>query len=102
MTKQKSDEKLIKYLQEHLKYERKMIGYTYQELFSKNHETLLSKGLRWCAMFESFGVHARNLYEFFMHRGDFGAHHYISGHKKPKSKGSPAITNFGADIDSCT
>lgn len=80
MAKQKSDEDLKAYLAEHLKYERDMLRFTYSMLFQMD-------GLRWCAMFESFGLHARNLYDFLRHEGQAGntirADDYVQGRSKP-------------------
>lgn len=68
------------YLKEHIKYEREMLRFTYDMLFS-------SDGKRWCAMFESFGLHARNLYDFLRNEGGAGttfrAVDYARDHKKP-------------------
>ena len=84
MAKQKCDEDLNIYLNEHLKYERKMLGFTYKKLFVTDEQT-------WCAMFESFGVHARNLYDFLRHEGKpqttIRADDYIPGRKKPDASG---------------
>ena len=81
MAKQKSPEDLKAYLAEHLTYERDMLRFTYSMLFQMN-------GLRWCAMFESFGLHARNLYDFLRHEGQAGntvrACDFVEGHKKPQ------------------
>lgn len=49
---------LIQYLGEHLAYERLMLGFTFRRI----HEP--AEQLAWNAMFESFGVHVRNLYGF--------------------------------------
>ena len=76
---QKSSEELVAYLREHLKYERDMLRFTYGMLFQ-------TEGYRWCAMFESFGVHARNLYDFLRHEGKFNtfrADNYVPGRSRP-------------------
>lgn len=62
MAKQKTESDLVAYLEEHLKYEREMLRFTFEMLFQTD-------GRRWCAMFESFGIHARNLYDFLRHEG---------------------------------
>ncbi len=84
MAKQKSDEDLNKYLKDHLKYEREMLGFTYKNLF-------VADELTWCAMFECFGIHSRNLYDFLRHEGKpqttIRADDYIPGRKKPDALG---------------
>jgi hypothetical protein len=78
MARTKSSGDLEAYLREHLKYERDMLRHTYSRLTEM-------KGLDWCAMFESFGVHARNLYDFLRNEGSasstFRAVDYIAGYK---------------------
>lgn len=78
--KAKAEAELIEYLTNHLAYERKMLGFTFKMLFQ-------SDGLRWCAFFESFGLHARNLYDFLRHEGKKGntirADDYLVGRKRP-------------------
>jgi len=74
---------LEKYLTEHLKYERDMLRHTYGRLTEMS-------GMDWCAMFEAFGVHARNLYDFLRNEGSasstFRAVDYVLGYKgKPHS-----------------
>lgn len=79
MARPKSEEDLQAYLKDHLKYERDMLGFTFGMLSQ-------SAGLRWCAMFESFGVHARNLYDFLRHEGrgnTIRADDYVPGRQKP-------------------
>ena len=80
MAKPKSDEVLGAYLKEHLKYERDMLRFTYGMLFKTDND-------RWCAMFESFGIHARNLYDFLRHEGNKAntvrADDYVPGRSKP-------------------
>jgi|GEM_PF-1293164 len=90
MARQKPDEDLVAYLKEHLKYERDMLRFTYAMLFEMD-------GCRWCAMFESFGVHARNLYDFLRHEGGatntVRADDYVPGRKKP------AASNVGGKLN---
>lgn len=62
LAKQKLEADLVTFLTEHLRYEREMLRFTYKMLFQMG-------GRRWCAMFESFGIHARNLYDFLRHEG---------------------------------
>jgi hypothetical protein len=80
VAKLKSDKVLGAYLKEHLKYERDMLRFTYGMLFQTDQ-------FRWCAMFESFGIHARNLYDFLRHEGDKAntvrADDYVPGRSKP-------------------
>jgi hypothetical protein len=77
-----SKQDLERYLSEHLAYERKMLGHTYEKLS-------LPLSLDWCAYFESFGIHARNIYHFLRHDGTknttIRADHYVPQHKKPES-----------------
>lgn len=78
--KDKSEAELVEYLTNHLAYERKMLGFTFKMLSEAD-------GLRWSAFFESFGLHARNLYDFLRHEGKRGntirADDYLSGRKRP-------------------
>jgi len=59
----KAEGELINYLAEHVRYEREMLSLT----FSKIHTT--APGYEWNAFYESFGIHARNLYDFFRNSG---------------------------------
>jgi hypothetical protein len=67
----------LAYLEEHLKYEHDMLGYTFRRV----HE--LTSGPEWNAAFESFCVHARNLENFFRHSDEIDASEFDPGHKKP-------------------
>jgi len=77
------EEDLIAYLNEHIRYEREMLGYYFKEM----HET--SPGLRWNMVFESFCIHARNLYDFLRHEGgkttSIRADSYVPGRAKPNA-----------------
>lgn len=90
MAKHKSNEDLESYLREHLKYERDMLRFTYDMLFQ-------AKGYRWCAFFESFGLHARNLYDFLRHEGNAAntvrADDYVKGRKKPDASNIDVTMN---------
>lgn len=67
----------IRYLREHLAYEREMLKYT----FARLHDT--QPGIAWNVVYESFGIHARNLYDFFRNEGKkgntFRADYYVEG-----------------------
>ncbi len=71
----------LAYLTEHLAYERQMLGYT----FARLHDT--EPGLAWNAVYESFSIHARNIYDFLRHEGgnktNFRADQFVVGHRKP-------------------
>jgi hypothetical protein len=73
----KPDPDLIEYLDDHLKYERNMLRFTFDMLFKSGEK-------RWCAFFESFGVHARNLYIFLRNSADYRSYvradDYVPGH----------------------
>ena len=62
MTMATSDGEKIEYLTKHLAYERQMLGYTFSQLHSQGNQ------LAWNAHFESFCIHARNLYCFLNNR----------------------------------
>jgi hypothetical protein len=71
-----SQQKLSDYLPNHLLYELLMLRFTVMRLRG-NQDQLL-----WNALYESFGVHARNLYDFLRNDGDsrnFKASDYIVG-----------------------
>jgi hypothetical protein len=71
----------IKFLREHLAYERQMLGYSFREIHSEIDQ------LRWNALFESFSVHARNLYDFLRSDGGARSLHaddYVRAHKAPE------------------
>lgn len=55
---------MIRYLADHVAYECEMLRHTYTRL----HDT--APGLDWNVIYESFGIHARNLYDFFRNEGN--------------------------------
>ncbi len=72
---------MLRYLREHVAYERTMLGYTYARL----HDT--APGIAWNVVYESFGIHARNLYDFLRNDGNnttFRADDYIASWPKAK------------------
>jgi hypothetical protein len=73
--KSPSQAQLLEYLVEHLAYEREMLGYTYGAIHAPKER------LPWNAHFESFSVHARNLYRFLRSKEDgntsIRANHYV-------------------------
>jgi len=54
----KTDVAKMEYMEEHIPYELLMLRHTYQQMKSSNNQ------LDWNAFFESFCLHARNLYKF--------------------------------------
>jgi hypothetical protein len=75
-----SQAELESYLTEHLSYEREMLGFAFRQI-QREPEQLV-----WNAYFESFGIHARNLYQFL--RSTEGprsvtADDYLPGWKQP-------------------
>lgn len=80
------------YLEEHLVYERTMLAYTFERL----HDA--PPGPSWNMVYESFGIHARNLYQFLRNaegaRSDFRAHDYVQNLPTPAAFG-----NFNTDIN---
>lgn len=92
MTKEKHTSDLKAYLEEHLAYERRMLTFTFEMLFQTD-------GPRWCAVFESFGIHARNLYDFLRHEGKatttIRAVDYVPNRKK-----SEALATIDAKMNS--
>lgn len=92
MAKEKSTSDLMAYLNEHLAYERRMLRFTFKMLFETD-------GPRWCAMFESFGVHARNLYDFLRHEGK-GATNIRAVDYVPNRKKSEALATIDAKMNS--
>lgn len=76
-----SDDGRLAYLKEHVAYERRMLGYTFGMLSST------APGDAWNAIYESFGIHARNLYDFLRNGGKpqttFRADDYVPSRKMP-------------------
>jgi hypothetical protein len=73
-----SKQELTEYLTDHLAYERDMLAFTFSEIQKPHPQE------HWNALIESFGVHARNLYDFL--RSDSGsrnvhANDYVANHK---------------------
>jgi hypothetical protein len=83
MAKEKNEAEMLRYLEEHVAYERTMLGYTYARL----HDT--APGVGWNVVYESFGIHARNLYDFFRNEGKtqtpFRADDYVDSWPKPNA-----------------
>ena len=81
MPKHNNETEISKFLQEHITYERIMLGHTYIKI----HSAICQ--LDWNAYYESFCVHARNLYDFLRNEGSnntFFAGKYVSGWQKPQ------------------
>ncbi len=83
MAKEKNEAEMLRYLEEHVAYERTMLGYTYARL----HDT--APGVGWNVVYESFGIHARNLYDFLRNEGKtqttFRADDYVDSWPKPNA-----------------
>ena len=81
MATEEGDPEMLQYLKEHVAYERTMLGYTYARL----HDT--APGIAWYVVYESFGIHARNLYDFLRNKGNnttFCAADYVPSWTKAK------------------
>lgn len=84
-------DELLAFLTEHLAYERTMLLYAYSRLATTH-------GLEWCATFECFALHARNIYDFLQNKGGntaFDAGDYIAGFK---GKSPPNITRLNESV----
>ncbi len=80
---------LDEYLNDHLPYEQMMLKYTFERVSSGE-----LRQLEWNAHFESFSVHARNLYQFLTNGdADIKAHHYVPAGFR-SSKTSETIRTF--------
>jgi hypothetical protein len=83
MAKDRKEAGMLQYRKEHVAYERTMLGYTYARL----HDT--APGMGWNVVYESFGIHARNLYDFLRKEGKtqttFRADDYVKNWPKPKA-----------------
>ena len=77
----KDEAGLRAYLEDHVRYERVMLAHAFRAM----HAT--PEGAGWNMAFESFCVHARNLYDFLRHDGKkantFRADDYVAGRSKP-------------------
>jgi hypothetical protein len=72
---------LMEYLSDHLAYEREMLGFNFQQIH------VVDSRQHWCAHFEAFCVHARNLYDFLRLDGggtNFKADNYLRDYKSPR------------------
>jgi len=78
MATEKKEAEMLRYLREHVTYERTMLGFTYDTV----------PGVAWSVVYESFDIHARNLYDFFRNEGKtqttFRAADYVDSWPKPK------------------
>ena len=76
-----SVEEKLAFLRDHLAYEREMLGHAFSQLHA------LPAGLAWNANYESFAVHARNLYDFLRNDGkqkNFKAFQFVPDWAPPK------------------
>lgn len=84
MAKEKDVQDLCNYLEDHVQYERWMLGQTFQAM----HVT--PEGPAWNMVFEAFCLHARNLYDFLRHEGKrantYRADDYVPGRTKPNAE----------------
>jgi hypothetical protein len=91
-----TDEK-IAFLTEHLSYEVVMLRYTHTQLARDIHHQL-----QWNALFESFALHASNLYDFFTNDKDarnFKARDFaISFQAKQKEKVRGTINSINSQV----
>lgn len=80
-TAKDTTDKLLGYLDDHIRYEWDMLRYS----FTRLHRT--PPGPEWNIVFEAYCVHARNLYDFLRHEGKtqttFRADDFVSGRSKP-------------------
>jgi len=59
-----TDQEKLSYLDEHISYQVIMLNYTFMRITTFKPSTQ-EEELDWNALLESFGVHARNLIDFF-------------------------------------
>ncbi len=74
------DAEKLAFLRDHLAYERQMLGYAYAQMHA------MGAGLAWNVHYESFAVHARNLYDFLRNdtrSGNYNAYHFVPDWKPP-------------------
>ncbi len=92
-------EKKEQFLNEHLKYEHDMLEYSLSKLYCEGDQ------LGWNAFFESFAIHARNLYDFLRNEGksnNYRASDFAENYKKPDhniefNKLDPSVFHLGKD-----
>lgn len=81
MTKDKTEQGKLRYLSEHLSYERDMLCYTYDRLHK------VSEGFEWNVLYESFCIHARNICNFLRNKEDsrnaYCPNDYVPNWSKP-------------------
>ena len=88
-------EDLERYLDDHLPYERMMLEYTFRKI------SVGQSQCDWNAYYESFAVHARNLYEFLTNGdGNAKAHEFVPDFKakKDQSVTVPIFSKLGAQV----
>jgi hypothetical protein len=72
-------DQMIAYLDDHLPYERMMLEYTFGKISAEQ------STCDWNAYYESFAVHARNLYKFLGNEDDVRACDFVPGFSAAKS-----------------
>lgn len=72
-------DQLAAWLQEHLSYELLMLRLTYSKL------SQVADQADWNAFYESFAVHARNLYYFLTNEEELQARHFVTDYKAVKT-----------------
>lgn len=84
-----SREELASYLDEHLPYERMMLDYTFGKITTQQSQC------DWNAYYESFVIHARNLYNFLTNNDGTNAkaHEFVFNFKARKSTGTISISS---------
>ena len=85
-----SQEKSIEHLEDHLPYELLMLRHTYERMNTPRYP------LDWNAHYESFAVHARNLFDFLTNRAtanNFKASHFSTAFKVTKNDEVQRIIN---------
>jgi hypothetical protein len=74
-----SASELAEWMKEHLSYEMLMLQHTHRKL------SQIEDQLDWNTYYESFAVHARNLYRFLTNEEDVQAAHFVKGYKAGKT-----------------
>jgi hypothetical protein len=77
-----TDQDKLKFLEEHLHYEHEMFEYSLSKLYCTGDQ------LGWNSFYESFAIHARNLYDFFRNDGggnNFKARDFANDYSPPSA-----------------
>jgi hypothetical protein len=92
-----ADQDKLKFLEEHLRYEYEMFDYSLSKLYCTGDP------LGWNAFYESFAIHARNLYDFFRNEGggnNFKARDFANDYVRPSANAKfnrldPSVFHLG-------